>query len=199
MRVKKLLWSHVVERWSSIDVPGVSVVTFNRETHDPNSPWLEISIGEQPECYNPQIDTARAILVGKSEAERERLIAMKLQAYCRDAGGESSSILDRTIRSFDFTADGCWNHRATHTLPYTDHLKDGLPYDPSPKSWEDVVDAAGRIWSVIANKYSIVRIPILMDFNSNEYKEWNNYVDGMTKERELAQYERLKQKYDSTE
>lgn len=202
-------WSTVYEYWRQFDIPEVEVVSFEIGVHFSREPWLRVSNNTQLNSSNPQIDTARHICNQFETCNDEIKALYKLYTFLVSRGFElfRYNSIDKAWRTSGAAREFDWGINAKHLLPYVafpSTLSRGelerLTWDYEsrrrPEMWKQIVELCSLEWAAIAGELAVIRIPLWMDFDSEEYAKYTRYIKELAEERERLEYERLKRKYE---
>ena len=189
------------DRWRTHNVPAVEIVEFAIGRHDPDSPWLNRARGpEQITPQPPQYLTARHLCVDLRNASAEAVAAYKVMAYCRTKGAPdfAQTVLRRVVTK-EAPDIELWHSIAREVLP--DSRGDtviSVPTDARDQiaMWPQVVDAAAGVWTQIARRRGLIRIPAFMDKKSPQLRAWKAHLADEEERREWAEYQRLKKKFE---
>ena len=196
-------WPDVVALWNASRVPEIEVRAWVAESQH-EWPWeYKDDYGKRryyDHTFSPPVVQTAFHLIGKlpRRPEEER-IAFKLDAFCRETGldGFRTHVVNAAYRALDPHGPGNWWHAgAKHVTPA------GAVYEPRPQTvadeaavWRDIVGKAAAHWTSLANGWVLIRVPALMDHDSNEYKEYQRLAEAHFEPRERAEYARLHAKY----
>lgn len=195
-------WSAVYDLWEKAEVPEVTEVPFQIGEHYPSLRWMSLSSGKQVDLgNNPTESTAYHLIEYLKGKPSELRAAYKLYAFCRseDLSMFPTFVLAPAMEQHGDVLHGWWNANAKHVLPWIENDRSRLAFDmrgkDQKKRWQEIVQEAARVWSLIAKHWGVVRTPDLMDRNSQEYKTYQAYLHDAHEKRERMEYERLKEKY----
>lgn len=202
-------WKTVYQHWKSKAVPRFTVMSFNRERHDHYRAWVD-KLSERGilNSTNPQTTTA-AHLCEVVETNDDEIYAAFAILCClinhdsRHDHWELKEAVVKRLSSSPVNLTFDWSRNSKHVLPHLDTWELEQPFRGGGKQywlvshWKDFVDRSADYWRLVAETLAIVRIPELMNFGSDEPREWNQHVSMKERELELQQLARLKQKYEA--
>jgi hypothetical protein len=205
MRGRQLRIDEVLRLWNSLDVPPVAIRRFNYEKDYPNDAWANKDGSRYRfEISNPQRTTAWHLCKGIIATNQEAHSLFSIHAFLTEEASGYKGIgvndLDYQVRTVLLKIDprpgSYWSRNSRTVLP---PLPDSIALSERNEgegSWQTVIEDAARTWKEISEKLAIVRIPDFMSEDDEDLKQWHADLRQRNEEREHAEYERLKRKYE---
>jgi hypothetical protein len=186
----------------SLNVPALEFRTFVPGTHLPGSAWIRKSNGHQMlYVTNPLADTAWHLAKTLRTLSPELVAAYKLHASCvsHQIGQFHYEVVAQWFKAIGEEMYGWWGPNARHVLPHVE-----APYWPheqrgnDPSHWRKVVELSADEWRAIAEQWAILLVPGLMEPGSPEDREAQAFFEARQDERDRAEYERLRTKFEGS-
>jgi hypothetical protein len=128
-------------------------------------------------------------------------VAYKLEAYCR--AHELNSFLHNVVHpvyvKHDLQHPYWWHSNAKHVIP-----SDPGTYWPlgkleaeQAKQWTTIVIRAAEAWRKLASEWIVIRVPDLMDNDTDEYQAFLVRARTEHEARERREYERLRAHFET--
>lgn len=187
-------WRKMIALWHEQQVPSVQIRAFDIKSQMSFAPWRRKD-GPYIGDTNPLRSTAYHLAVYLQNASLDLLAAYKLHAFCvdNDLGYPHQNALAAGLAENGNDPYGWWHPNSRHVLPDVELLH-GLERD-TLRQWDKVVLAAAKEWTLISEKWVLVRVPDLMLDGSSEKAEWEAHIAQRREDAERREYERLKKKY----
>jgi len=193
-------WCSVYHTWQNARVPDVQILPFNLAKHTPYLPWFSLERNQQFSTSNPVLDTAHHLLELALKTDDELKAAYKLHAFCREKKISPDFLIYVLAPIFQRCDPAlcAWNCNAKYVLPsyHNTNLVFEQRYDFQRQRWKQLVQDAASAWTTIAERWAVIRIPGLMDRDSEEYNIYCNHVRALSEKHERLEYERLKRKFE---
>lgn len=193
------MWNKMLNVWDELKVPEILTREFVLKEHSPYLPWYDLKKKYQPMyTENPIRQSAFHLVVYLNGKTNELRTAYKILAYLKEQRKEHifQDTLIKVMKKHNEAYSGWWHPNAKNVLPYAESLNDLLE-KITVKDWEEVTIKSAKVWTELAQNWSIVIIPEYMDRDSHEFKEYQNCITKKYEEREYENYLRLKEKYEN--
>jgi hypothetical protein len=194
-------WDETYSYWLTLKVPDIEFIPFDIDIHNPYFEWYYKKEKRQLHYHeNPIKQTAFHISNHLKGKEKELVAGYKIFSIIRYADiFEFTDKIKPVFSKYGEDFYGWWSPNSKHLFPYFDDINE---FDLSRREmrnadWKTIVDITAKFWTALANSLSIVIIPELMEYGSNEKKVFDNFQNELSKQREYQQYLRLKEKFES--
>lgn len=196
-------WRRVYEVWKSFGVPRIESVRFDPGQHSIFTSWAERRNHSPLHHSSVQRQTALHLFFNLRDESSELVAAYKINACCIEYSLRRfrENVLEPAFNTMGTSSFRWWRSNARLVLPYTDGKTelDVLALDMEEHDWKLIVNQSARKWTIIANELVIVRNPSLMDWESDEYRDYIEHCKRRREERDREDYERLKARFEGSE
>lgn len=197
-------WTDVRELWRSLDIPEVEVRPWPKENFFA-VPWdKKETYGKSNSLWpiaSPEDQTAHHIVKELWAQPEDVQIAYKLEAFCREHELDSffANVVQPVYRKNNLEYPFWWHSNAKHVLPSgggTWRLERLEVVEA--REWKEIVRRSAEAWRELASEWVVVRVPDLMDHDSQEYLEFLAVMRARNEDRERREYERLRARFETT-